>query len=222
MNSLDSVTKIVTQYFAAVTKESFTYRGRTYEPKPLRVSPGIFTRTMTCHPNCGGCCKKLTVDYILGETLLDKTVEHVEHWGIEFNGKTVTILRDDQDGVEGYFCRYLDQENGRCTIHGNHPFSCDFELLRFSMMSAPERPNQLTNRPFGRGWNMRRVDGERGARCEWDDGFTPEHQADVIRKLVRLKVWTDHFGIQTWLPEIVFWVVSGPHKEPLIVGAKDE
>lgn len=223
MNSLDSVTKVVTQYFAAVTKEPFTYQGKSFEPKNLRVSPGIFTRTMVCVADCGGCCKKLTVDFLPGEDLHVDFRKHAKKHEFEFNGKTIFVNRDDQSENGGYFCRYLNHDNARCGIHGQHPFSCDFELLRFSMMSAPARPNQLTHRPFGRGWNMRLVDESRGALCEWNDApeGDPAHQADVVRKLKRLKDWTDYFGIETCLPEIIEWVETGPHKEPLICQNKE-
>lgn len=223
MNSTDSATKIITQYFAAVTTEPFVYRGKEYTPKDLRVSPGIFTRTMICVANCGACCRKLTLDLLPGEELHSRMRTqvkkgHMKEHMVEFNGKEVPIMRDAQKDNDGYYCRHLRRSDGRCKVHSKHPFSCDFELLRFSMFTMPDRPNQLTHRPYGRGWNMKVIDGTRGARCEWNTKpkGDPKHQKDVVRKLRRLKDWTDHFGLETCLPDIIEWVESGPHADPLI------
>lgn len=74
---------------------------------------------------------------------------------------------------------------------------------------------------------MRRIDGERGARCEW---FTkepdPEWTEEVIGRFIRLKDWTDHFKLDTCIPAIVRWLETGPHTEPLwldnAIGFEDE
>lgn len=62
---------------------------------------------------------------------------------------------------------------------------------------------------YGRGWNMMRVDGERGALCKMTEPDA-ESVADVDRRLARLEIWMLHFGlnpsrvgmIRTALPEI--------------------
>jgi hypothetical protein len=38
---------------------------------------------------------------------------------------------------------------------------------------------------------------------------------EILRKLERLQCWSEHFGIETWTPEITRWIGSGPHTEPL-------
>src|SRR5690606_15307373 len=118
------------------------------------------------------------------------------------------------------FCRNLRMEDGRCAIHGYHPFSCDFELLRFFHHEDPDRPERLGHQPFGHGWNMKRIDGERGALCEWHDDIPcdPEWIDDVARKLERLEVWCQYFDLTTTLPAIIKWVRRGPHQRPLTVG----
>ena len=35
----DSVEKIITRYFATVTTVPFSYKGKTFDPQPLKVSP---------------------------------------------------------------------------------------------------------------------------------------------------------------------------------------
>ena len=200
MNSIDSVTKIITQYFACVTKEPFTYKKKRYLPRRLRVSPNLFTRKMDCLPGCGGCCRAFTMDWLPGELLSDKTWGHTKNRMIEFDGRTVMVVSDIQENNDSYYCRYLTPKKGRCGIHEKHAMSCEFELLRFNMFQDIKSNNQLSNRPFGRGWAMLRIDGERGALCHdtWCDAEPdPERIADFAGRLKRLKDWTDHFGIDT-------------------------
>jgi len=221
MNSIDSVTKVITQYFAAVTKEPFTYKKKRYTPKRLRVSPNLFTRVMDCLPNCGGCCRAFTMDWLPDEHRDGKTADHVKERMVQFNGGEFPVLSDIQEGNDSYYCRYLRTDDGRCDIHDHNALSCEFELLRFNMFAKVTSANQLSNRPFGRGWAMLRIDGKRGALCHdtWRDAEPdPKRIADFAGRLKRLKDWTDHFGIETVLPEIIEWVETGPHKEPLFVG----
>lgn len=230
MNSRESIVKIVTQYFAPMTKVPFEFRGKMYEPKTLRVSPMIFTRKMGCPPMCGGCCAKLSVEYIGPEVKAglttskpykraDGSTPTFEVRDITVNGVAKSVISDLQKENKDHFCHYLNQEDGRCNIHGNHPFSCDFELLRFSIMGRPNRANQLNHRPFGRGWAMLTVDGTRGAKCEWEDTESqlgPE-QDEVIRKLKRLKQWMENWELEHKVDRVIDWVKTGPHKEPLYI-----
>ena len=232
MNSRESIVKIITQYFAPMCKEPFQFRGKVYHPKELRVSPMIFERRMTCVAMCGGCCAKLSVEYIM-----DEQREMVEpylkadgtrpskfegRWiAIDVNGKHVRrlVYSDLQKDNHDHFCHYLRKEDGRCNIHGQHPFSCDFELLRFSIMSAPDRANQLNHRPFGRGWNMLTVDGTRGAKCDWEktDTINEAEINDIVRKLKRLKQWMEYWEVPHKVDTVIDWVQTGPHKKPLFI-----
>jgi hypothetical protein len=59
-----------------------------------------------------------------------------------------------------------------------------------------------------------------GALCEWYSApCDDEWKADVVRKLKRLQEWTDHFGLRTCLPEVIAYVESGPHSDPLVIAA---
>ena len=211
MALVDSVDKIVTAYFASVTAETFTYKGKTYDPRPLRVSPGIF-RGFTCPAMCGGCCPRFSLDYLPSEP--KPSIPLVERT-IEFNGRAVKLLSDKQDDHAERFCRNLSRVDGRCGIHGRQPFSCDFELIRFITFKDPARANYVTQKKFGRGWAMMRIDGERGALCGITEP-TAETVADNVRKLRRLDEWTTHFGLRTKLAPIIDWVASGPHTSDLI------
>ena len=108
----DSVQKIISTYFTSITKEPFEWRGKIYTPKKLRVSPGIFYKRMICHPNCGGCCRAFTLDWLPSELETIPETEKGEEFGpreIEFNGSTFTIYSDLNKGHESYYCKNLNQ-----------------------------------------------------------------------------------------------------------------
>src|SRR6266702_6581787 len=206
MPHADSIDKIVTVYLAGVCKNPFRYKNREYHPKPLIVSPLIF-RGFSCPANCGGCCPRFSLDYLPDE----EKPYPLQARQVEVNDHTFSVLSDVQRDHRDHFCRNLDKATGRCMIHGKHPFSCDFELIRF--IRYEERVIQ-TQKLFNRGWAMLRVDGGRGARCEMLPA-TPETIAEVVRKLGRLKEWADFFGIDTHLPAIIDWARRGPHVDAL-------
>src|SRR5687767_9323926 len=101
----DSVDKIVTRYFATVAREPFTYKGKEFQPKPLKVSP-LLLRDYTCPPMCGGCCFKFTLDYLPTE----KTPRLAKRRWVEFNGRQVEIWTDTQEDNSGVRCRHLTTE----------------------------------------------------------------------------------------------------------------
>lgn len=203
----DSVDKIVRTYFGSVTKENFVYQGITFKPRFLTVSPGIL-RGYTCPSGCGGCCPRFSLDYLPDEERPEGTTKRI----IQFNNREIEIYSDMQDNHANHHCKNLNMTDGRCGIYLKRPFSCDFELIRF--FTSEDGTTRLSQQLFGRGWQFLRIDGERGAKCE----MTPidkQSIEDVVRKLNRLKHWTDHFGISTWVPEILKWIKRGDADIPL-------
>lgn len=210
MPSTDSVDKIVTRYFAVLTRDPFEFKGVLYTPRPLCVSP-LLLRDYTCPVGCGACCLSFSLDYLPTESQPDGT--HSRE--IVFSGRAVTI--HTLKPVPGArVCQNL-QSDGRCGIYLRRPFSCDFELIRTLEFSNQEKPNVLTQKLYGRGWNMMRVDGERGAMCEMLPP-SPHAIAEVIRKLGRLQQWADHFGIRTWAPVICDLIERGRLRRQVILG----
>lgn len=216
VNSLD---KIVFSYLAAVCKESFTYKkeltGKEFQvhPKPLQISPQIF-RGFICPPDCGGCCPRFSLEYLPSEVKPQDCVEYE----VYINDRSIALYHDPQDYHDDHHCRHLDKENARCLIHPTRPFHCDFELIR---VFISKNKNRLNQQMFGRGWQFLRIDGGRGAQCT----ITPPDVAsviEVVRKLKRLKEWTDHFHIDTWLDDIIPWAASGPHTKPLYLTTKEQ
>jgi len=199
----DSVEKICSRYFATVAREVFTFKGKRYEPKILKVSP-LLLRGYTCPPGCGGCCFKFSLDYLPSEARPGNTKKRV----VEFSGRSVEIWTDWQEDNTGARCTYLAPKTGRCGIYAVRPFTCDFELIRTLQNEDDDRANVLTQKLFGRGWSYARTDGGKGALCEMTPA-TRDTIDDVIRKLGRLQEWTDHFKLDTWLPDLIKIIKEG-------------
>lgn len=205
----DSVEKVITRYFACMTTQPFHYKGKSYIPKPLSISP-LLLRGYTCPEGCGGCCHiRFSLDYIIGEMVPEyMQPAHKFLREIEFDGRLVPVISDFQTDNKLHQCQHLNSENGRCGVYTRRPFSCDFELIRTLEYKDEQRPSVLTQKLFGRGWNMLRIDGERGALCEMLSP-TPDSINEVIRKLRRLEDWAAHFGITTHSPTIRKIITDG-------------
>lgn len=210
----DSLDKIVTRYLATVARESFTWSGKTYHPKVLKVSP-LLLRDYTCPAGCGGCCFKFTLDYLPSESKLPGAKKRT----VEFNGRSVVIYSDAQESNEGNRCQHLEPKTGRCGIYERRPFTCDFELIRTLQNEDADRANVLTQKLFGRGWSYARTDGGKGAMCEMLP-VSPASVKEVIRKLERLKEWADHFGLDTWLPDLINVIRDGHLTEQIVFNPK--
>lgn len=197
----DSLDKIIFSYFSAVTNQEFTYKGKTVEPKTLKVS-SLLLRGFTCPPNCGACCPRFTLDYLPNEPHPYELKKRM----VEFNNQLIPIYSDMQKDDNDHFCGNLNKENGRCGIHGKQPFSCDFELIRFLNSTDDTRPDYVTQKLFGRKWAMLNVRGTRGTSCEMTAPDTDTIQ-EVRRKMGRLEQWCFHFGLlDTKIPDILEWV----------------
>jgi hypothetical protein len=188
----DTLDKIVTSYFATLTAEPFSYGGKEYLPRDVHVSPGIL-RGYTCPAMCGGCCPRFSLDYIAPDGVPSGTRHPLTRRVVEFNGREVEVWSDMQRDHSNPKCRNLNLDDGRCGIHGFQPFSCDFELLRSIIQEKSPRAD-FTQKLYGRGWAMMRIDGERGALCKMTPPTT-EARADVDRRLARLETWMTHFGL---------------------------
>lgn len=215
----DSVDKIVTRYFGCLTKEPIEYKKVIYKPKAVTVSP-LLLRGFTCPSNCGGCCSsKYTLDYLPNENPKPKGIKPRL---IEVNGKKYKIFTEpNEEPKDKIGCKYLNEDNGRCNTYESRAFSCDFELIRTLEFSQDHRPHMITQKLYGRGWNMMRIDGERGAKCE----MTPvnkETTEEVLRKLKRLLEWTNYFEVKTWVPEIINLIEKNRLKGPVTFGKVDK
>jgi len=199
----DSIDKIVSSYFACVTKKDFTYKNKQYTAKDLRTTELLF-RSFSCPENCGACCGKFSLDYL--STELHPSGLTLRN--VKFDGKDIPIYSDFQEENSSLRCKHINMFNGRCSVHGKHPFSCDFELIRTLMFKSPQKPNSMLTRLYGRGWNFTKVDGKRGALCVIGK-ITHDSVSDTRRKIERLNEWCNYFGVDSHCPDILKWIDSG-------------
>ena len=210
MAYVDSFDKVVHVYFAAFTTEPFTYKGQQFNPKTLNVSPSFF-HSFNCFSKCGGCCSQFSLDFIPGEPM--PTGDQFEDFydrEIEFNGKKTFLITKDvhklgktvPNNPKQTRCDFLALDTGYCGIHMKHPLSCDFAGLM-----VWNRPDSAWCgvRPFGRRWAMMRLDGDRGGLCTIDKIPEEKNRLENIRRLERLKAWTDYFGLKTHIPSVIEW-----------------
>ncbi len=206
----DSIDKCVTAYFRGVAEEPFTYKGITYTPTTLIVSPQLL-RSTTCPANCGACCRNYTMDFLPLEKLptdIYPSLE-LEKRDVDFNGKKYPIFTIKRDETTHY-CNHLDLSNGRCKIHECHSFGCDFFLIAFQhpkLINSP-KPSHIRTRLLGRAWAFTRVDGGKGTLCQ-TTAITDETIKDTVRKLKRLKEWCDYFELKNKVPKILDWIEHG-------------
>src|SRR5271155_2717133 len=93
----DSIDKVVSVYFRAVTKVNFQYKEVIYEPRDLTVSP-LLLRGYTCPVGCGGCCPRFSLDFLPSEERPDYiNTKRL----IPFDGKMIEIYSDMQLDREG-------------------------------------------------------------------------------------------------------------------------
>lgn len=220
MPHVDSVDKIITRYFACVAAESFTYKGVVYQPHPLFLSPKL-VRSYTCPSHCGACCTRFSLDYLP----IEDHPPGLRKRHVTFNGRTVDIWSDMQEDHNNHHCRHLSMADGRCGIHGHHPFSCDFELTRFLIIAQQDgrtiqKPNTMLVRLYGRAHAMLRIDGKRGAMCEILDDPTDkdDYGKEVRRKLGRLASWCAHFGLANRVAEIIEWTYYPQRSKGKVIG----
>lgn len=209
----DDINWLMGRFFSVLSNTTFTYKKEEFKPVPLVISPNI-ARELICPENCGACCGTITkisrnLDFLPSEDVsnckklqLSKRNVQVFHDGKEFQ---IPLLTDYQEYADDNLCWWLNRSNGRCNMRGQaHPFVCD--LVPLSTTFFKKRPDMMITRYFGRGWAMRRVDGQKGAMCKIV-GPSMNARKDVIRKLYRLDLWMTHFGFtNTKVPTIINWL----------------
>lgn len=219
--------KLITSYFAAVTKEQIRYNGEVIEPRPLVVSKLIF-RGFTCPENCGACCTQPTAAQD-GNTLnyLPQEKRALNGYSEEviFNDKSFVVYSENMAPqttssvlpVLGtvFPCKHLTA-TARCGIYEDRSLACDLPLLQ---ITRRKQYNQMSIRKFGRHHLYKQFDMKtRGTKCELLD-ITQASYDDTRRRLFRLWEWTKYFQLNTWLPEIMVWGCQVyPPTEDLKVG----
>lgn len=168
--------------------------------KEVQLSPKFF-RSYQCTEKCCACCPKFSLDYFAGERW-DGFKAHYPDKLKFFTGRAfsgVQVYSDFQRDNESYFCRFLDLTTGKCTIHNYNPFSCKFEIIKVNKFKDG---GILIKKKFSRGWNMKRLDKEKGALCKILPFNYLEFLED-ISLLCELNEIGNQFGIKTKLTPII-------------------
>ena len=211
----DTVEKIVGSLFAGFTKVPIGFAGKWHRPKPLQLSATLLRGFSCNHHGCGACCYPVSLEYLPGESRPEGVFGRERQINIAFQvpGGTVVhsvkIIRLKQRGASR--CCYLST-TGKCTIHGAHPFMCNFAPLAVRQYKDPTRPNLFLNTAFSRSWNMTKVNGVKGAACEFIPSSVQnerENAENVASHLQALLSWTEHFGLfETYIPEAIEYILK--------------
>jgi Fe-S-cluster containining protein len=172
----------------------------------ITISP-LFYRDYSCPPNCGGCCPKFSLVYFEGERW-DKFKELYPEYSAKFEKRVlengVVLYEDHQKENTNHHCVNLNMTNGRCMIHESNPFSCEFELMKVRNVQGKI---SIINKLFGRGWQLKRIDGERGAMCEMKD-FNYDKFLRDLKLLKELKEYAIKLNYDTILDEVISYLES--------------
>lgn len=208
----DSVAKTLKQ-ISVVAAEPFTYEGTLYTP-PARVKVGeSFWRKYGCYLNCGGCCLSFTLDYLPHEweRFSERYPEQAQRGAarlVTVNGTAQQVFTlSNRDGAEAHgrrYCELLDMETGACTVHEENPFSCRIELIKFRIVHDT---GYVLKAPYGRAHNMQRVldvpQDELGVLCDFAEFSEEQFYRNDLPRLRQMQVWARHFGIMTYLPDMM-------------------
>lgn len=209
------VDKFILQVFKAVARVPYHHQEKSIQPHKLVISPMI-ARATTCPAHCGACCEKFSLDYLETEPRPGNLTPRQ----VELNGRFYTIWSDLQSDTNGRDCKYLSQTDARCSIYKRRPLSCDFELIRCSIgeinriaVSPYRHRHYWTQQQFRSIYNRPKgisstVPIEYRPSCEMIDP-SEKGAIEAIRKLERLKQWTDHFELETFIPAIISYLQYG-------------
>jgi len=157
-----------------------------------------------CFEHCGGCCKRVTLDYFEGterwESFKKLFPEKIKDFERSELG-TLVIYSNRQLKNQTGFCQYLNLENGLCHIHEARPMMCQSTPLKFKGDSRRSRVF-LTSETYGRRHAFKRIDGEKGAKCKMLS-ITEKRKSEDLVFLEELKFIADRLLIPHHLDVIL-------------------
>ena len=172
----------------------------------VQLSPKFF-RSYKCVEKCCACCPKFSLDYFPGERWGKFKICYPDKLRF-FKGRAVSgvqVYSDFQGDNESYFCRFLNLTTGKCSIQDSKPFSCNFEIIKVSKLKDSAI---LIKKKFSRGWNLKRLDGERGAQCK----ILPFNYLEFLEDINLLRELDEignQFGVKTKLALIINFLEKG-------------
>ena len=202
-NSLDRIVS----YFKACCTSPFMYRGKEIQPyKQLKINQ-LALRSYDCPEECGACCMRCSLVWFTPP----ENLPHIEKTRIQIGHAFRDVWIDYQMDHNSHFCRYLDPVSGRCTIYEERPFACQLELFKFMHYVSRGTAYARVTLP-GRGWNLTKVDGERGALCTINK-HDPAQTKDIIQLLHQLAKFMQMFGIANDIEQMTNFLKKGEVQE---------
>lgn len=231
--SVESSVKIL-EYINKVAKEPIMVNGEPFGNPPAQrvVLNDSFFWKDDC-TMCGKCCpNETTVWTTEGMNRVNSTTaEEFERWGLDFgvmselhkrikthiihiNGKTVPFFTSDKDSAKEAFrlrwpdrkeqprCHWLFEKDGtyRCRIHPVRSVTCGMPHCRF-FHSQASHTTTIGLSQFGRNWAL---------KCPVEFGEVDESSTQTrIFWLERLYATAEDCGIDTFLPEILYYLHAG-------------
>jgi len=151
-----------------------------------------------CFETCGGCCKRVTLDYFEKSERWERFKELFPEKVKDFTESIIgagTFFSNPQTQNNTGFCQYLDMKTGLCTIHTARPMLCESTPLKFKMNPTRNRVI-LTSETYGRKHAFKRVDGCKGAKCKMTEP-TEKRKLEDIGLLEELKAIGNVFQLPT-------------------------
>lgn len=178
----------------------------------VHISTGYF-RDFSCFENCFACCNhpNISLDYLKDTERWRKMEKEYPEQASFFyevedpSGQKVMRYQQEQAPDKGK-CHFGD-EKGRCTIHTAAPFPCKMSFGKFRDMTASYGNATLTTEKFGRQHNFKRIDGGKGALCD----FLPFNYPKFLRDLANLRELREYgqkLGIKSKLKYIIEYLES--------------
>lgn len=215
---VDSIGKLL-ERIALVAKEPVVHNGKQLRTPPDEIFIAAnMVREFRCVSGCTACCLPFTLDFTPEEYDGFEMAPDIEEQALDlFSTRPVTVNGEKHTVVtyEQYkdpSCPFLrpTREGGAlgCGFwtedNSTQPLECA-AAPQLLMTTRGEGRTYIMKKPFGRGWAWKDK-----PQCEFDPVIDkvsniPENYdlSNEIMLLERYHHWANHFGIDTYLPQIV-------------------
>jgi Fe-S-cluster containining protein len=158
----------------------------------------MFLRKQNCLDKCGACCVPVSLDYYPGERwskFQKQFPELVSLFDVlDVNNtpfpKKIISLNQQKISKNLKKCIFLNHD-GRCEIHGVHPFLCDFEPIKVRIYKDKVL---LTRMLLSRPHHLKKIDGTKGISCSWSEHKDLNRDKDLLREFSDI---AEYFGYDT-------------------------
>jgi len=192
--NLDSLPRLL-DFISCFSTEEFTVDGVLYKPPKKLVISNCFFRSYTCPPNCGGCCKSVSLLYF--DHNISDFLKQYPELKSDISARIITVNNQRKScyvlkNGDAKQCRFNRPEDGRCLIHKAHPLLCRFELKKFIHRKDK---TFFTKRLPGRGWLF-------NAQCKMTP-FEREAFEQDISELREVEEIAKTFGIKNKIAQVI-------------------